>query len=339
MSDHVSRLDYCQYLLVSQINYTLTNFADHSERLSHDAVNRYLRGERITPRLVWDNVRAQVVMTERGYVVFDDTVLDKNYSSAIELVRRQYSGNAHGVIKGIGVVTCVYVNPEADQFWLIDYRIYDPEGDGKTKLDHVREMLSNIVYEKQLPFQAVLMDAWYATKDLMLYIESLKKIYYCPLKDNRQVDDSQGAQAYRRVDVLAWSEAELEHGKRIKIKGFPREHKVQCFRVAVSTHRTDYVVTNDLAQNSTQATQEACGLRWKIEQLHREGKQLTGLERCQCRKARIQRNHIGCALLVWVRFKELAARTGRTMYQLKHGLLDDYLVQQLKKPSLMMALA
>jgi hypothetical protein len=339
MSDKVSRLDYCQYLLVSQINYTLTNFADHCERLSHDAVNRYLRGERITPRLIWDNVRAQLVVTERGYVIFDDTVLDKNYSHSIEMVRRQYSGNARAVIKGIGVVTCVYVNPDTDQFWLIDYRIYEPAGDGKTKLDHLREMLHNVVDEKRLPFHAVLMDTWYATKDVMLFIESLHKIYYCPLKDNRQVDDAQGAQPYRRVDSLAWSEAELAHGKRIKIKGFPKEHKVQCFRVAVTTHRTDYVVTNDLAQDSTKATQEACGFRWKIEQLHREGKQLTGLERCQCRKARIQRNHIGCALLVWVRFKELAAHTGRTMYQLKHGLLDDYLIQQLKNPSLKMALA
>jgi len=41
----VSRLDYCQYLLVSQINYTLTNFAEHSEKFSHDALNRYLQGE------------------------------------------------------------------------------------------------------------------------------------------------------------------------------------------------------------------------------------------------------------------------------------------------------
>ncbi len=339
MSDKVSRLDYCQYLLVSQINYTLTNFADHCERLSHDAVNRYLRDEHITPRLIWDNVRSQVVAVERGYVIFDDTVLDKNYSHSIELVRRQYSGNAHAIIKGIGVVTCVYVNPESDQFWLIDYRIYDPGGDGKTKLDHLREMLQNVVQEKRLPFQAVLMDTWYATKDVMLYIESLHKIYYCPLKDNRQVDDSGGTQPYCRVDALSWSEAELARGKQLKIKGFPKEHKVQCFRVAVSTHRTDYVVTNDLAQDSTRATQQACGFRWKIEQLHREGKQLTGLERCQCRKARIQRNHIGCALLVWVRFKELAALTGRTMYQLKHGLLDEYLIQQLKKPSLAMALA
>ena len=28
----VTRLDYCQYLLVSQINYTLTNLAEHSDR-------------------------------------------------------------------------------------------------------------------------------------------------------------------------------------------------------------------------------------------------------------------------------------------------------------------
>ena len=103
----VSRLDYCQYLLSSQINYTLTNFADHTEQFSHDALNRYLADDRVPPRLVWENVRDQVVQTPEGYLVFDDTVVDKRYSYTIDLVRRQYSGNAHGVIKGIGVVTCV----------------------------------------------------------------------------------------------------------------------------------------------------------------------------------------------------------------------------------------
>jgi hypothetical protein len=339
MKEPVTRLDYCQYLLVSQINYTLTNFADHCEKFSHDAINRYLREEKITPRLVWENVRSQVVATPTGYLIFDDTVLDKNHSFAIELVRRQWSGNAHAVIKGIGVVNCVYVNPETDQFWIIDYRVYDPEGDGKTKLDHLREMLTNVIYQKELPLQAVLMDTWYATKDLMLYIDQLGKHFYCPLKDNRQVDDSGGTQPYRRVDTLEWNAAELGHGKQLKIRDFPKDYKVQCFRVEVSTHRTDFVVTNDKAQDSTQATHQVCGWRWKIEQLHREAKQVTGLESCQCRKARIQRNHIGCALLVWVRLKELAAETGRTIYQLKHGLLDDYLIQQLKQPSLKMALA
>src|SRR5512144_1859064 len=156
MKEPVTRLDYCHYLLVSQINYTLTNFADHCDKFSHDAINRYLRGERITPRLVWENVRGEVVPTEQGYVVFDDTVLDKHSSDRIELVRRQYSGNAKAVIKGIGVVTCVYVNAVLDQFWLIDYRLYDPAGDGKSKLDHVRDMLCNVGYQKHVPLAEVL---------------------------------------------------------------------------------------------------------------------------------------------------------------------------------------
>jgi hypothetical protein len=335
----VTRLDYCQYLLVTPINYTLTHFAEHCEDFSHDAINRFLRGERMTARLVWDNVRDQVVSTPAGYLVFDDTVLDKDFSHRIELVRRQYSGNAHGLIRGIGVVSCLYVNPETDDFWLIDYRLYDPDGNGKSKLDHVHDMLINVVHHKRLPFRTVLMDSWYATKALMLFIESLQKIYYCPLKTNRQVDDSGGTRPYRRIDTLDWSPTEFERGKIIKIRGFPKDHKVRLFRVEVSSHRTDWVVTNDRTQTSTMAAQEACGFRWKIEQLHRESKQLTGLERCQCRAARIQRNHIACAFLVWVRLKELARSTSRTVYQLKQGLLDDYLIQQLRKPSLTMRLA
>lgn len=132
MKPSVTRLDYCQYLLVSQINYTLTNFADHCEEFSHDQINRYLRAETLTPRLIWDNVQAQVVPTEPAYLVFDDTVLDKNHSHAIELVRHQHSGNAKAIIKGIGGVTCVYVNPETGQFWLLDYRLYDPKPSSTT---------------------------------------------------------------------------------------------------------------------------------------------------------------------------------------------------------------
>jgi len=338
-TERVTRLDYCQYLLVSQINYTLTNYADHSEKFSHDMVNRYLAEEVIRPRLVWENVQAQVEPSPYGFLVFDDTVLDKNYSHKIELVRKQYSGNAHGVIKGIGVVTCVYVNPQLERFWIIDYRLYDPDGDGKTKLDHVRDMLQHCVYAKQLPFWAVLMDTWYATKGLMLEIERLGKIYYCPLKDNRQVDDSGGTRPYQRIDRLNWTAPEQQHGKVIKIKGFPAQHKVKAFRVVLSTQRTDYLVTNEIAQDNVEVVQDVNGFRWKVEQFHRETKQVSGIEGCQCRQARIVRNHIGCAILVWVRLKQVADETQRTIYQVKHGLLDDYLRQQLKAPTIQMRLA
>ncbi|QOV23331.1 IS701 family transposase [Anabaenopsis elenkinii] len=333
-----TKLNYCQYLLSSQINYTITNLAEHLEQISHDAINYYLKREKLTPRLLWENVKDIIEEDANGYIIFDDSVLDKRYSQEIEMVRRQYSGNEHGVVKGIGVVSCVYVNPQVKRFWVVDYRIFNPDVDGKTKIDHVKDMLSNLVYQKLLPFDTVLMDTWYAVNSLMLYIDSLEKVYYCPLKNNRLVDDTLGKGKYKRIELLEWSEEELECGKIIKIKGFPAQKKVKLFRVAVSNNRTDYVATNDLSQSSTNVVQEVCKIRWKIEEFHREIKQLTGIESCQCRKARLQRNHIACAMLVWIRLKNLAYQTGQSVYQIKHNLLSNYLIQQLKRPSISMYL-
>jgi hypothetical protein len=242
------------------------------------------------------------------------------------------------VIRGMGVVSCVYVNLKTEHFWVVDYRIFDPETDGLSKLDHVEEMLRSAEH-RRLAYRTVLMDSWYATKDLMLLIDEMKKTFYCPLKSNRQVDDSGGEKPYRRVDELGWSEQELEKGKLVKIKGFPKEHKVKLFRVVVHSRRTEWIVTNDLSRNSTHDAREGRALRWKIEEFHREAKQLTGIEGCQCRSARIQRNHIACALLVWSRLKHLAYQSGQTIYRVKHGLLQDYLIQQLKNPTVQMVLA
>jgi hypothetical protein len=234
------------------------------------------------------------------------------------------------------VVELVAANALTQEHWIIDYRIYDPDSDGKTRLDHVREMLTNLVRHKRVPFRRVLIDTCYAMRDLMLFIESLAKIYSGSLRANRQMDDSGATSPYRRADSLERDTGALAHGNTIKIKGFPKHHKVKLFRVEVSRHRTDWAVTNDLTQDSSQATHDACGLRWKIKQFHREARQLAGFERCQCRKVRIQRNHIACAELVWIRLAEIARQTCRTLYQVKHRMIDDFLRQQLKNPSLRM---
>lgn len=327
--------DYCQFLLVSQTNYTQTYFADHSEQFSHDRINRLMRENKLTPLELRQLVRQELILSENGYVLFDDTVLDKSHSFAIELVRRQWSGNAKKVIKGIGIVTCVYVNPDIGRFWVIDYRVYDPERDGRSKLDHLFEMWRTIVHVERLPFRTVLMDSWYATMKVMKAVEKAGKIYYCPVKANRQVTESPD-EAYQRVDSLAWTDAEFESGKMVHLKKFPKGHQVKLFRIVLSTQRTDYVVTNDLSQDSTDATREESAIRWKIEQFHREAKQVTGLESCQCRSQRAQRNHIACAMLVWVRLNELAQEAQTTIYQLKQGLLSSYMRDQLRQPSISM---
>lgn len=170
----------------------------------------YLERERLTASDVWLQFKPDIVVSNEGFVVFDDTVLDKSNSQHIESVCWQYSGNAHGVIRGVGLVNCIYVNPETEQFWIIDFRIFDPEKDGKGKADHVKNMLNNIIFHKKLAFKTVLMDTWYATSMLMLLINDHKKIFYCPMRKSRLAKLKDSEDAYQPLPSLEWNEAELK---------------------------------------------------------------------------------------------------------------------------------
>lgn len=139
---------------------------------------------------------------------------------------------------------------------------------------------------------------------------------------------------YKAVSKLTFSDEEINHGVEIHIKGFAKDKHVHLFKFTVSTNRVDYVVTNNKTQKSSKAAQDEFGFRLVIESMHREIKQLTGIERCQCRKQRSQRNHISCAFLVLAFLKRTANIIGKTVYQIKLGLLDDYMQQQIRSPSL-----
>ena len=148
-------------------------------------------------------------------------------------------------------------------------------------------------------FLTILMDSWYTSKQLLFYIKSLAKTYYCPMKSNRLADDSQGKRPYQRIDGLQRTVSEQTSGKEVKLHKFPKDHKVKVFRMVSSRH-TDYVVTNDLSQSNISATQQVCSRHWKVEQFQRAAKQLTGLKKCQYCLPRIVRNHIGAVFLIWV---------------------------------------
>ena len=73
--------DYCQFLLASFHNFTQTYFADHTDRWSHDQLNRLLREERISAGALWaigENSHCEAIDFDTdGYLLFDDTVVAK----------------------------------------------------------------------------------------------------------------------------------------------------------------------------------------------------------------------------------------------------------------------
>lgn len=58
----------------------------------------------------------------------------------------------------------------------------------------------DVVNKKKISVKTVLMSSWYATQRLMALIDKLGKIYYCPLKSNRLVDDTGGVKKYQKLE-------------------------------------------------------------------------------------------------------------------------------------------
>jgi predicted transcriptional regulator len=66
-------------------NYTCSNLAAHLEGVSHDAVSDYLRQDKLTPRVLWEQVQPLLNNREDGYLLVDDSVQNKHAVGIIGL--------------------------------------------------------------------------------------------------------------------------------------------------------------------------------------------------------------------------------------------------------------
>lgn len=326
----ISKQQYVEYLICTIGNFTSTNLAEHLDQVSHDTITDYLQGEKLTARTLWELVEGLIIDSADAFLIVDDSVQDKRYSRFIELVKLQYSGAAHGLVRGIGIVNLVHSAGTEQDFYPIDYRIYAPDQDGKTKNDHFVEMLRNAVTDKQIRAKRILFDTWYASADNLKLVHRLGLTFFTTLKSNRMVSLSKEA-GYIHLEQVTWTAEQLANGQLVKLKEVP--FKVRLFKVVTTNGDIDWVITNSPDETlTTQVAQDVSDVRWQVEELHRGLKQLTGTEKCQCRKARSQRNHLACCYHAWLSLKVHAQRAGKTLYQTKHDLLSDYLRSELRHP-------
>ena len=324
----ITKEKYIEYLISTPINYTCTNLSEHLENVSHDAVSDYLKKNKLTPNENWKRVEKLINNTRESFLIVDDSVQDKRYSKSIELVKRQYSGAVGGLVRGIGVVNLVH--SDGKDYYPIDYRIYENSVDGKTKNDHFREMLINAVSAKQLAAKRVLFDSWYGSWENLKLINSLKLFFYTTLKNNRLVSLSKEI-GYVHLNTIEWTPQQLEHGILVKLKKVP--FKVRLFKLVTINGSIDWLITNELDENlTTQVAKANNDVRWQIEEFHRDIKQLTGSQKCQCRKARSQRNHLACCYQAWLSLKVKATELKISLYQLRKNLFSDYLKAELLAP-------
>jgi hypothetical protein len=326
----ITKQQYVEYLLATPINYTCANLAEHLDDVSHDAISDYLRCERHTARSVWELAQSLITDSPDAYLILDDSVQDKRYSHKIDLVNRQYSGTEGGLVRGIGVVNLVHSTGKDGDFFPIDYRIYARTADGKTKNNHFCEMLIGAVTDKQLQAKTILFDTWYASADNLKLVHRLGRTFYTTVKKNRRVSLTE-EDGYIGLEDIDWSKKRLTYGVVVRLQKVP--FPVRLFKLVATNGDIDWVITNDLDSAVTaQVAQDANDVRWDVENLHRDMKQLTGSAKCQCRTGRSQRNHLACCYHAWLSLKVKAIEVGKTLYQVREDLFRDYLRAELRNP-------
>ena len=260
------------------------------EPMAHDSVSHWLATKKLTPQLLWQHSQP-MVNKQAGYLIIDDSVLDKPYCRKIALVRKQYSGKHHGLVNGIAVVNLLWT--DGVRMVPVDYRIYDPSRDGKTKNDHCREMFTSAQKRGFRPSH-VLMDSWYTSVDNLKAIASKGWKWIGELKSNRLVSLMQGT--YIPVSDLDWTEKPVRK-VWLKAYGF-----ILVSKMVTPNGDIAYIATNDLSLDK-QTIKTHFDHRWTIETFHRGLKQCTGIERCYAVKERSQRNHILCSFLAFLKLE------------------------------------
>lgn len=299
---------YSNFLIANQNRYSGVELSKTSlaNNISHDAVSRWLANSNFTPSSLWNQVKS-LINLKSGYLVGDDTLLNKKYSRANELAKKQYSGNEHNLINGICSVNLLWTNEK--EYIPVDYRIYQKESDLKTKNDHFQDMLKRAKQRGFSPLY-VLLDCWYSSiENLKLISKKLGWNFICSLKSNRKVSVCQGT--YISIADLNLAERQV---RKVWLKEYG--FILVCMIVDKNGDIT-YLATNDLALTDYDNFTGHFQNRWKIEEFHRGIKQTTGIEKCYSVKASSQKNHIFAAFTAFVKLENKRLKEHISWYEQK----------------------
>lgn len=301
---------YSNFLIANHNRYSGNELSKVApdQSFSHDTVSRWLSASQFQPAELLNQVKHLVAM-DSGYLVLDDSTLDKRYSRVNELAKNQYSGNEHGLVYGINTVNLLWTDKE--KFIPIDYRIYRKgtvDNQNKNKNQLFREMLKRAVNKGFSPLY-VLFDTWYSSIENLKFIRSLKLKFICSVACNRKVSVTKGI--YVSVQDLKLTKKQV---LKVWLKEFG--FVLVCKTVAADGSET-HLVANDLTLTDHDDFIGHFNQRWDIEEFHRGIKQTTGIEKCYSTKAQSQKTHIFAAFRAFIKLETRRMKEGISWYEQK----------------------
>ena len=298
-------INYIDFLIAASNVFSCTEAArcypNVANAPSHDAFTRCLQRQPSDTEALWEEVKNHV-KRKKGYLIVDDSTLDKPYAEEMAFVRLMWSGKHHRTVKGISLVSLVWT--DGTTVIPIDFRIYNIDEDDKTKNDHFLDMLDK-AEERGFNPEFVLFDTWYASVKNLKAIRKKGWHFLTRLKNNRLVNpDNKGNVSLETAEIPP--KGLVVH---LKAYGF-----VKVFRIVSKDGDMQHWVT-DVQEMDEPKREDLAKKSWKIEEYHRGIKQLCGVEKCQARKDEAQRAHIMFSLRAFLRLELQRIKSGISWFE------------------------
>lgn len=239
---------------------------------------------------------------KKGYLIIDDTVIEKPFSSKLEGATWVYSSKHKKCIFGYHLVVLVWT--DGKRKFVLHAQLY--ASGGKSKIELALELLSYARNTLRLKPEFVLFDSWYSAKDILKRIKDYGWYFVTRLKKNRKFGEKY---LYDYKTNPYWDAKDT----------------LNCgLRVHVVRHGKKYFATNRLTLSKTEML-DLYKIRQTIEEVNKLLKFL-GLNDCQARKAKAQSKHAQCVIIAFTLLEQESKKFGCSIYSLKkdNRLSEEY---------------
>jgi putative transposase len=236
---------------------TCSTIAEAFAKASHDCLTRMLNGSWSGQTLL-DVALRVLFQVVGGYLIVDDTVVEKPYAQLLNEAGWVWSSKRNKVVYGVSVVLLVWTDGQIRI--PLGYRVWKKGGPSKFEL--ALELLSYARNRLKCKPQFVLFDSWYPSKVILTRIRDYGWYFVCRLKKNRGFE---GVALHQYLHQPYWQAVGFLTGK---------------IKVCVVKYRRKYYATNRLSLTAPEVRQ-LYRLRQGVEEVIRTLKSQLSLEGCQ----------------------------------------------------------
>ena len=265
---------------------------------SHDSLSRVLKSAVSQP--LFQVVKTLFKTLEKisvGYLIIDDTTINKEYARVIERCHWLWNTNGNRYVFGYNIVVLMWSNGLITI--PLKWSFYKKESEKKIQITKIDMALELLEYAKKclcVATNEIMFDSFYSAQSILKRCEEYHWRYYTKVKSNRTLNGRRVEKHHRNP---YWEETGI---LSCALKG------------RVIRHGKRYFLTNNFEKLKKEII-NSYDAQWKIEEVFRMLHNQLGLDECASRSFVAQLTHTMFAMIAYTILASQKTGSELTVYQ------------------------